>query len=133
MTTSLYQYCNTCKTERNFKWIDSFHGECIECGFTFTAKVKEVVNFSSMKIEGGKNEHLSIKEAEELFDKITKREPLPVDPLEGVEKPFDVSGGVYAEKLKQGREIKHTPIDIKTTDFPTSVNLRIFMKGEDDE
>lgn len=132
MTSTLYQYCNACKEERNFKWLDSFRAECTICGYTFTAKVKEMVNLSAMKIEG-KNEHLDLKESEKLFDYITKQEPIKVDPLEGVDKPFDVSGGVYAENLKQGREIKHTPIDIKAPDFPTSINLRIFMKGEDDE
>ena len=131
MNSTLYQYCNGCKTERNFKWVDSFTAECTECGFSFTAKVKEMVTLSSVKIEG-KNNHLSLKEAEDLFEKITKQEPKPIDPLEGVDQPFDVSGGVYAEKLKQGREIKHTPIDIKTPDFPTSVNLRIFLKGDND-
>ena len=60
MTSTLYQYCPTCKEERNFKWLDTFRAECAVCGYTFTAKVKEMVNLSAMKIEG-KNEHLDLR------------------------------------------------------------------------
>lgn len=130
MNGAPYQFCASCKEERLFKWTDGFTLECKTCGHTERPSVQDPVKFAAMKIEGNNN-HLSLKESEQLFSKL-------IDPFEMKDevKPeilFDVKGGVATALPKQGRDVKHTPIEFKSKGFPTSVNLEIFLKGGSDD
>lgn len=132
MNGAPYQFCEGCKHESNFKWKDGFTLECLSCGYTYRPSVKEPIEFSSMRIESGKNQHLSMSQSEELFNRLidTVQKPTEVK----MDNPFDVRGGVLTELPMQGRDVTHTPIDVQVpSDFAPSINLRIFMKRIGDD
>ena len=104
------RYCTACKEEREFKFFDDFHIACSECGEVETLQVKESVTFSAMTIPG-KNEHLTLKEYERIADKFIDTSVREA-PKKG-EDVFDVGDGIVFDNMVQGKDVYHTPIEVR--------------------